>query len=59
LRNDLAQLGAGPGNCLTRLRDHHRDPFDRILVAQAICEPLRLITGDPRLCAYSDLVMLV
>lgn len=38
---------------------HHRDPFDRMLIAQAISEPLRLITSDARLCAYSDLVMLV
>ncbi len=28
------------------LADHHRDPFDRMLVAQAISEPLRLITSD-------------
>jgi PIN domain nuclease of toxin-antitoxin system len=41
------------------LADHHRDPFDRMLIAQAISEPLRLITSDARLCAYSDLVMLV
>ena len=41
------------------LADRHRDPFDRMLVAQAISEPLRLITNDARLCAYSDLVMLV
>ena len=38
---------------------HHRDPLDRMLIAQAISEPLRLITSDARLCAYSDLVMLV
>jgi PIN domain nuclease of toxin-antitoxin system len=41
------------------LADHHRDPFDRMLIAQAISEPLRLITSDPRLRAYSDLIMLV
>ena len=41
------------------LADHHRDPFDRMLIAQAVSEPLRLITSDGRLCAYSDLVMLV
>ena len=41
------------------LPNHQRDPFDRMLIAQAISEPLRLITGDARLCAYSDLVMLV
>jgi PIN domain nuclease of toxin-antitoxin system len=42
-----------------RLADHHRDPFDRMLIAQAISEPLRLITSDAQLCAYSDLVVLV
>jgi PIN domain nuclease of toxin-antitoxin system len=41
------------------LAAHHRDPFDRLLIAQAISEPLRLITSDAQLCAYSDLVTLV
>jgi PIN domain nuclease of toxin-antitoxin system len=40
------------------LRDH-RDPFDRMLVAQAITEPLRLLTTDKALAAYSDLVTVV
>jgi len=35
---------------------HHRDPFDRILVAQAIHEPARLLTADRALAPYSDLV---
>ncbi|WP_322801903.1 type II toxin-antitoxin system VapC family toxin [Thermoflexus sp.] len=35
---------------------HHRDPFDRILVAQAITEPARLLTVDPMLARYSELV---
>lgn len=34
----------------------HRDPFDRLLVAQAIEEPAILYTADPQLSAYSDLV---
>jgi PIN domain nuclease of toxin-antitoxin system len=34
----------------------HRDPFDRVLVAQAITEPAFLYTADPRLEPYSDLV---
>lgn len=41
------------------LPHHHRDPFDRMLVAQAICEPLRLLTHDEALAPYSDLVLLV
>jgi PIN domain nuclease of toxin-antitoxin system len=44
---------------VSTLADHHRDPFDRMLIAQAISEPLRLITSDARLGAYSDLVTLV
>ena len=31
---------------------HHDDPFDRMLVAQAMLEKLTLITGDPRMNAY-------
>ena len=37
---------------------HHRDPFDRLLVAQALSEPLRLLTADAALEGYSDLVVL-
>jgi PIN domain nuclease of toxin-antitoxin system len=31
---------------------HHRDPFDRMLVAQALSEKLVLITADRRLSSY-------
>jgi PIN domain nuclease of toxin-antitoxin system len=34
----------------------HRDPFDRILIAQAITEPATLFTADDLLVPYSDLV---
>lgn len=37
----------------------HRDPFDRILIAQAISEPLRLLTADEHFAAYSELVITV
>ena len=36
---------------------YHRDPFDRLLVAQALSEPLRLLTADRMLSQYSDLVI--
>jgi PIN domain nuclease of toxin-antitoxin system len=39
------------------LPDHHRDPFDRLLVAQALAEPLRLLTADRQLAEYSDLII--
>lgn len=38
---------------------YHRDPFDRLLVAQAILEPLGLLTADKLLPPYSSLVQLV
>lgn len=34
------------------LPDHHRDPFDRLLVAQAIREDLVILTSDPLLAKY-------
>ena len=36
---------------------HHHDPFDRILVAQALVEPMRLMTHDPLLARYSDTII--
>jgi PIN domain nuclease of toxin-antitoxin system len=36
---------------------HHGDPFDRLLVAQAMSEPLHLLTVDTRLKQYSELVL--
>jgi PIN domain nuclease of toxin-antitoxin system len=38
---------------------HHADPFDRLLIAQAIAEPLRLLTADAQLEPYSELVVRV
>jgi len=36
---------------------HHSDPFDRILIAQALIEPMRLMTHDPMMARYSDIVI--
>lgn len=38
---------------------HHKDPFDRMIVAQAITEPMRLLSGDRQLAVYTELVHLV
>ncbi len=38
---------------------YHSDPFDRLLIAQAISEPLHLVTVDPQLKQYSELVIQV
>ena len=31
---------------------HHRDPFDRMLIAQAVCEDLVLVTVDEQIRSY-------
>lgn len=36
---------------------HHQDPFDRILIAQALIEPMRLLTHDPVVARYSDTII--
>jgi len=37
---------------LSKLEPHHRDPFDRILVCQAIEHQLQIVTVDPILSKY-------
>jgi PIN domain nuclease of toxin-antitoxin system len=38
---------------------HHRDPFDQILIAQALSESVPLYTADRKLAAYTELVHVV
>ncbi len=40
------------------LPPHHRDPFDRLLVAQAQLERLTLVTADEKLAAYDGIALL-
>ncbi|GAB4426752.1 MAG: type II toxin-antitoxin system VapC family toxin [Anaerolineae bacterium] len=40
-------------NVVARLLFHHRDPFDRLLVAQAIVENIPIISADSSFDAYS------
>lgn len=44
---------------VSELPMHHGDPFDRLLVAQAMLAPARLLTVDRRLAPYTDLVTVV
>jgi PIN domain nuclease of toxin-antitoxin system len=39
------------------LPPHHRDPFDRVLIAQARCEQLLLVTSDEAVGAYDVAVL--
>jgi PIN domain nuclease of toxin-antitoxin system len=41
-----------------RLPLHHRDPFDRMLIAQASLESLTLLTSDSRLKEYGTPIIL-
>lgn len=38
---------------LQELPDHHRDPFDRLLIAQSIADGHRLVTRDESILAYT------
>jgi PIN domain nuclease of toxin-antitoxin system len=44
---------------LVALPPIHKDPFDRMLVAQSQSEPLILLTNDDALAGYGDLVHVV
>ena len=55
----LRELAIGFSHAIAagRLPLIHRDPFDRMLVAQARCEDLTLVTRDPR-CRQYDVPVL-
>ncbi len=42
---------------IAELPPHHQDPFDRMLIAQALTEPMRLITHDATVARYSDTIV--
>ena len=39
---------------ISRLDAHHGDPFDRLLVAQAVVERMQLLTSDQQLSVYPN-----
>lgn len=53
-RNQVSRLDLTPSHCelVSKLPWHHRDPFDRLIVAQAIGSKLTLISRDERLDDY-------
>lgn len=55
----LRRLGLEVAHCraLQDLPWHHKDPFDRMLVAQAQMEDFAILTGDPRFKAYDVKVL--
>lgn len=46
-------ITAEHGVAAARLPMHHRDPFDRVLIAQAQLEGLTIVTADPRFELYT------
>ncbi len=44
--------------CVQEIALAHPDPFDRALLAQAMTEPMYLLTTDEALAAYSQLVII-
>jgi PIN domain nuclease of toxin-antitoxin system len=56
---DLLAMTPEHAVAVERLPDHHRDPFDRMLVAQAMTEPMHLVTHDAQVARYAAAVILV
>ena len=54
---ELLEIRAEHILAVANLPPLHGDPFDRLLVAQAISEPLRLVTRDKILAGYSDTII--
>ncbi|HYZ24130.1 MAG TPA: type II toxin-antitoxin system VapC family toxin, partial [Rhodopila sp.] len=54
---EILAISAAHAAAVEELPPIHADPFDRMLVAQAMEEPLRLLTADPRVLRYSDVVI--
>ncbi len=52
-------VSAAHAVAVSRLPPIHGDPFDRMLVAQAISEPMALVTTDARLAAYPGTIEVV
>jgi len=50
----ILSFSAAHASAVAGLPMHHRDPFDRALVAQALCEGLRFLTADKAIEAYKD-----
>lgn len=61
----LVQLAASPLDVqlshalrVRRLPLHHRDPFDRLLIAQALEDDMTMVSGDRHFPAYAGLKLM-
>jgi PIN domain nuclease of toxin-antitoxin system len=55
----LLPVDAEHAVAVEELPAHHQDPFDRILLAQARVEPMRLMTHDQKIALYSDTIIAI
>lgn len=56
---ELLPIQAAHAIAVESLPSIHNDPFDRLLVAQALTEPMRLMTHDRTVAQYSDTIIFV
>jgi PIN domain nuclease of toxin-antitoxin system len=56
---EVLDIAPAHAAAVERLPPLHADPFDRMLVAQALDVPLRLLTHDQRVAGYSDSIIAV
>ena len=54
---EILGLAADHGLAVAKLPMHHRDPFDRLLIAQARIEQLTIVTADKRFVDYDVAVI--
>jgi PIN domain nuclease of toxin-antitoxin system len=50
-------ISARHADLAARLPSLHKDPWDRVLAAQAICEGMSVVTRDPRIAALGATVL--
>lgn len=51
-QTEVLEISAAHALRVSALPAHHRDPFDRLLIAQALVEGAHLLTADRALAAY-------
>ena len=50
---EILSLTLEHGAEVSRLPFHHRDPFDRLMIAQSMCDQIPIVSADPAFDAYS------
>lgn len=53
LKLSILPISIEYAECQSNLPAHHKDPFDRLLIAQSLVEAIPVVTGDTAFDAYS------